>query len=65
VHAWIASSQYDLAPNEARAADEAGREIDAAIGADAQARLREEGRRLTDAEADALASVLFAAIQND
>jgi predicted ATPase/DNA-binding winged helix-turn-helix (wHTH) protein len=65
VDAWIASSQYDLAPNEARAADEAGREIDAAIGADAQARLREEGRRLTDAEADALASVLFAAIQND
>ena len=60
VDAWVARSQYHLAPNEARAAEEAGREIDAAIGAQEHARLRAEGAKLTDAEADALASELFA-----
>jgi predicted ATPase/class 3 adenylate cyclase/DNA-binding winged helix-turn-helix (wHTH) protein len=60
VDAWVATSQYHLAPNEARAAEEAGREIDAAIGADQHARLRAAGAALTDAEADALASGLFA-----
>ena len=60
VDAWVATSQYDLAPNEARAADEAGREIDAAIGAAEHARLRKEGSALTDAEADAIAFALIA-----
>jgi len=60
VDAWVARSQYHLAPNEARAAEEAGREIDAAIGAQEHARLRAEGAKLSDAEADALASELFA-----
>jgi hypothetical protein len=55
VDAWVASSQYDLAPNEARAAAEATVEIDAAIGAAERARLRNEGAAMTDAEADALA----------
>ena len=45
VDAWVARSQYDLAPNEARAAEEAGREIDAAIGAQEHARLRAEGAK--------------------
>jgi hypothetical protein len=67
VDTWVATSQYHLAPNEARAAEEAGREIDAAIGADEHARLRAAGAALTDAEADALASGFFAQyrLQND
>jgi hypothetical protein len=60
VDAWVASSQYHLAPNEARAAEEAGRDIDRAIGAPEHARLRAEGAKLTEAEADALAAELFA-----
>ena len=55
VDAWIATSQYDLAPNEARTAEEASVAIDAAIGAAEHARLRTEGARMTDAEADAIA----------
>jgi hypothetical protein len=60
VDAWIASSQYQLAPNEARCVEEAGRAIDQAIGAEPHARLRAEGTLLDDAQADALAADLFA-----
>jgi predicted ATPase len=68
VDAWVAKSQYHLAPNEARCAEEAGREIDQSIGAEPHARLRAEGAALTDAQADALAGELFAgrrSVQND
>jgi predicted ATPase/DNA-binding winged helix-turn-helix (wHTH) protein len=58
VDAWVAASQYDLAPNEARAADEAGREIDAVIGAPEHARLRMEGAAMSETTADALAAQL-------
>jgi predicted ATPase/DNA-binding winged helix-turn-helix (wHTH) protein len=58
VDAWVAASQYDLAPNEARAADEAGREIDAVIGAPEHARLRREGATMSETAADALAAQL-------
>jgi tetratricopeptide (TPR) repeat protein len=63
VDAWVEKSQYDLAPNEARAAAEAGREIDIAIGPAEHARLRKEGALLTDAEADTLAAGCFAAMK--
>ena len=56
---WVATSQYHLAPNEARASEEAGREVDQAIGAQQHARLRAEGAKLSDAGADALAAELF------
>jgi hypothetical protein len=59
VDTWVATSQYHLAPNEARAAEEAGREIDAAIGTEAHARLRKEGAAMNDAEADRLAAEFF------
>jgi len=56
VDAWVEKSQYDLARNEARAAEEAGREIDAAIGAAEHAQLRRAGAAMSDSEADALAA---------
>jgi len=62
VDAWVKESQYDLAPNEARAAEEAGREIDAAIGPAEHARLRSEGGLLSEKEADALAAECFGAM---
>jgi len=58
VDAWVERSQYALAPNEARAAAEAGAAIDAALGPQEHARLRKEGAGLTDEEADRLAGAL-------
>jgi tetratricopeptide (TPR) repeat protein len=58
VDAWVERSQYALAPNEARSAEEAGAAIDAALGAQEHARLRKEGAALTDEDADRLAAQL-------
>jgi predicted ATPase/DNA-binding winged helix-turn-helix (wHTH) protein len=62
VDAWVARSQYTLAPNEARLYASASVLVDSALGAGEHARLRTAGARLTDAEADALLAGLDASV---